>query len=357
MTLNLDFTLNKNRFGTIANKTLTDYGNLEIKQIKVFRRPIMSSIMNLMNAFTMGEAKKRLKQSPYDALYHLGCYIFLENNKIVEADKQQTVKIRPFTKEDATNEYLMIVVNKKITLLEAMHNTIKYMGENRFFEYDARKSNCQDWMVNVINANGLGNQENNNWIKQDTEFLFKKQNMFERFMKSSTDLVANAERMFLGGSIKLNANRSTSNDELEQIANKLGFKVEFVMRDEIEKIEGDGFYIINLDRSGNTGTHWTALIINKNKAYYIDSFGVLPPEEIYNYLLKKYTVYYNSSQYQDNNSSACGLFVLLAMYFMKNNKCQMKKFNNEFIKIFNYQKLKSNDKVVKMKLESLVNLS
>jgi hypothetical protein len=354
MTLNLDFTLNKYRFGTTANKTLTDYGHLTIKEIKVFRRPIMDTIMNLMNAFTQGEAKKRLKQSPYDALYHLGCYITLENNKIIEADKQQTVKIRPFTKNDPTNEYLTIPVNKQITLLEAMHNTIQLMGESRFFEYDARKSNCQDWMLNLINANGLGNQENNKWIKQDTEFLFKKQNLFEKFMKSSTDLVANAERIFLGGAIKLDT-KSTTNEELDQIANKLGFTVTFLMRDETEKISGDGFYVINLDRSGNRGTHWTALIINNKKAYYIDSFGVIPPEEIYNYLLDKYTVYYNSSQYQDNNSSACGLFVLLAMYFMKNNKYSMKKYNIHFVKLFNYQNLKTNDKIVKSKLQSLLN--
>jgi hypothetical protein len=36
------------------------------------------------------------------------------------------------------------------------------MGDKQFFEYDARNSNCQDFMINYLNANGLGTTENNN---------------------------------------------------------------------------------------------------------------------------------------------------------------------------------------------------
>ena len=48
------------------------------------------------------------------------------------------------------------------------------------------------------------------------------------------------------------------------------------------KIE-DGAYVINLDEYANvgTGTHWTALICNRNEIAYFDSFVVEHvPEEI-----------------------------------------------------------------------------
>jgi hypothetical protein len=142
---------------------------------------------------------------------------------------------------------------------------------------------------------------------------------------------------------------------LENIAKNIGFEVTILMRNETEKITHDGCYIMNLDRTGNDGTHWTGLIINKNNAYYCDSYGFLPPQEMYNFLLDNYKqVYYNSTQYQDNDSSACGMFTMGFLTFMTHNNYNITKFNNEFCKMFNYKKLKSNDQIVIKYLRNFV---
>jgi hypothetical protein len=148
--------------GANASKIVAKYGHLKIIGIEIYRRPIMDSVMNLMNAFTLGEAKQRLKESPYDKLYHLGCYATLENNEVLEVDKQQTIKIRKLLKKNPNNEYMNVNIKKEIPFGESIANTIKQMGDKRFFEYDARNSNCQDFMINYLNANGLGTTENNN---------------------------------------------------------------------------------------------------------------------------------------------------------------------------------------------------
>ena len=36
----------------------------------------------------------------------------------------------------------------------------------------------------------------------------------------------------------------------------------------------DGAYVINLDEYEDVGTHWIALICNRNEIVYFDSFGV-----------------------------------------------------------------------------------
>ena len=36
----------------------------------------------------------------------------------------------------------------------------------------------------------------------------------------------------------------------------------------------DGAHVINLDEYADVGTHWTALLCNKNKTVCFDSFGV-----------------------------------------------------------------------------------
>ena len=41
-------------------------------------------------------------------------------------------------------------------------------------------------------------------------------------------------------------------------------------------------YVINLDHSENTGTHWTVIFIKSNEVIYFDSFGVeYIPKEIF----------------------------------------------------------------------------
>ena len=45
-------------------------------------------------------------------------------------------------------------------------------------------------------------------------------------------------------------------------------------RDNLPKKLKDGAYVINLDEYADTVTHWIALICNKNKIVYFDSFGV-----------------------------------------------------------------------------------
>ena len=42
-----------------------------------------------------------------------------------------------------------------------------------------------------------------------------------------------------------------------------------------------GAYVINLDHSKNTGTHWVVIFVKGNEAIYFDSFGIEHiPEEI-----------------------------------------------------------------------------
>ena len=100
-------------------------------------------------------------------------------------------------------------------------------------------------------------------------------------------------------------------------------------------------YIINLD--DDKGTHWTALYKN----YYFDSYGVLPPESVENYLYNKYL--YSDIQFQpiNKNSNYCGWFCLLFLYYMNNNgtKNDDFKFNN-FLHLFNRNNISLNKKII-----------
>ncbi len=54
---------------------------------------------------------------------------------------------------------------------------------------------------------------------------------------------------------------TTTNDlQLKEYAEKMRLPlINFLMRDEMDDSNKDGLYIINLDNSNGTGTHWTSL--------------------------------------------------------------------------------------------------
>jgi hypothetical protein len=65
-----------------------------------------------------------------------------------------------------------VPINKNILFAELIGNTLDFMGKNKFFSYDGRKNNCQDFMIVVVDSNQLGSQSIREFIKQDTEFIF-----------------------------------------------------------------------------------------------------------------------------------------------------------------------------------------
>lgn len=79
------------------------------------------------------------------------------------------------------------------------------------------------------------------------------------------------------------------------------------------------FAVINLqDEDDGGGTHWVAFYNDpvNQAAYYFDSFGMHPPDEveiwINKYLDKQ--IWWNSTTIQDINSVACGMYCWLFIH-------------------------------------------
>ena len=65
--------------------------------------------------------------------------------------------------------------------------------------------------------------------------------------------------------------------------------------------------IVNLDNSDGPGTHWVCYKKLKNKVYYFDSLGNLPPpQELLGYFSKAESVFYNFNRQQMPNTNICG---------------------------------------------------
>ena len=102
-----------------------------------------------------------------------------------------------------------------------------------------------------------------------------------------------------------------------------------------------GAYVINLDRSKNTGTHWTVIFLKNNEVIYFASFGAeYIPKEIMDKIGNK-NIKSNIFRIQDNNSM-CGYFCILFIEYMLNNKTL-----TDYPNLFSPYDFKKNDEIIK----------
>ena len=98
-----------------------------------------------------------------------------------------------------------------------------------------------------------------------------------------------------------------------------------------------GTYVINLDEYADVGTHWIALISNRNEIVYFESFGVEHvPEEIIEFIRNK-NIIANIFRVQANNSVMCGYFCIGFIDFMLAGK-KLTDFTNVFF-LMNLRKM------------------
>ena len=100
-------------------------------------------------------------------------------------------------------------------------------------------------------------------------------------------------------------------------------------------------FIINFD-DYNDGTHWIGVYQN----IYFDSYGIIAPDDIENYMIKGYI--YNDIQLQplNKNNLYCGWFCLYFLDYMNNNNDDNIIKFHKFIKLFDFNNIENNKKII-----------
>ena len=109
------------------------------------------------------------------------------------------------------------------------------------------------------------------------------------------------------------SNKPLTNFELEDAARRVkipSFRGIFLLDTLPRKPNKKECGIVNLDKSGGSGTHWVAWY--KNGITKIDSYGVQPPNEVVQYL--ESPIYYNTDKLESVGQVFCGH---LCLYVLK----------------------------------------
>jgi len=149
------------RLSPKVRKLLEQVGNEKVNSVTLFRKPIsLSAFAKFVGV---------LKNTGYDDLLHLGMII---NNKYL-LDKQDVIHFERSSLPTGKDvESIDVKVDKDITINQLLEKTRKRMGDSDFTNYSSKNNNCQDFILNILAANGLSTSETTKFVKQDLQKVF-----------------------------------------------------------------------------------------------------------------------------------------------------------------------------------------
>lgn len=188
-----------------VKQIMKKFGDEVIVSITLKRTPVSELLTGALSVFSMGKFGKRMEKS-FDELFHLFMDIVTESGKTISLEKNERINmiVNPSKRPHETKKSVSNIPDG-ITLNELMENTHQQMG-NQFFRYDAVSNNCQDFLLNVIQANGIGDNSDVQFIKQDTEKLFKNMPILKGIAHTATDVGAIANKTIQGGNVRASSN-------------------------------------------------------------------------------------------------------------------------------------------------------
>jgi len=181
-----------------VRKILEKVGNDIIDSIEIGRTPVPSLLTNALNIISFGEFQKKFGATPYDKLFHLfmvirttkGERVMLEKNEVINSALRY--KIPPNT--ELRKAY---GIHQNVSINDFLLRGLQKQGKEKFFTYSASHNNCQDFIVNLLQANHIGG-DIISFVKQNTAQLFEGLPRLRKIANTVTDAAAVADRVIQG---------------------------------------------------------------------------------------------------------------------------------------------------------------
>ena len=189
--------INNNTMPPNVQSFLTKYGNQIISDIQIQRDEIPSAIQSFVyNASN---------QEPYDKLYHLRLNITTNNGVRFILEKNERVNIQIGILQMRQGGSRMDIdrsdIPQNLTINQFIQNTLNKMG-NSFYSYNASSNNCQVFVKNLLECNGINNPKYIDFVKQHTQMIFQGNDNLRKFSNSVVDMARIGNTVMQGGAIE-----------------------------------------------------------------------------------------------------------------------------------------------------------
>ena len=179
---------------------LQSNGESIITGLTIYRAPVEKYVKTLANIVSLGKFKELLDKS-YDEVYHL--FLKIELNKSgtsfsIIIEKNAVISIKPFSPDDVVNaeSYVLQDIPPNLTLNTFLSKAQASTSPEVYFKYDALTTNCQEYILRLLESNGLiaSNPDAKKFIYQDMGVLRQQLPSFsQKVMKGITSLAGVAD--------------------------------------------------------------------------------------------------------------------------------------------------------------------
>lgn len=251
----------RNDYPPNVRALIQKYGESFITAITIDRTPVPSVLTEALNAVSFGAFKRRFSKLPYDKLFHLRLDLTLANDTKLAVEKNEVINMYTSPKKLKGAEQKNIEnVPNNLTLNKLLEGGQNIQGKN-WFNYSAYNNNCQDFIVAILKGSNIGNEQDINFVKQNTESLFKGDSFLRKFANTVTDIGAKVNEITTGAGIT----------ESKTIVQSITFnKNKWTKRKAINWLKKHNFTGIECDETENTLR-----------------FRQTEPNENYNYITKQ----------------------------------------------------------------------
>lgn len=171
-------------------KLYNKYKNIKIFKIVVMRTKVPQVYDKIIEILSLGTWSNLKKKYGYETFYHIGVIFYLTNGIKLLYEKNSIVSLSVITKIPKEAELMTVPYDGNLTLEIIVRKTEHLMGD-RYFRYNAfgePPNNCQTFIISVLQANDLINENLKKFIDQDTEQIVSQSPEFlKKISKTITD--------------------------------------------------------------------------------------------------------------------------------------------------------------------------
>lgn len=149
-----------------SQETLNKYGASKITGGFMARTPLNKVLTGAINALSFGKFDELVrKYGGFDKLFHVAIILNLDSGHKIIVEKNEVINIAPYKGSPSKTEFHNITLPRE-TLNDFIEKGRKYMGDDKWFSYNALNNNCQVFLSSLLTAN-------NSYTEASKKFLFQ----------------------------------------------------------------------------------------------------------------------------------------------------------------------------------------
>ena len=139
-------------------------------------------------------------------IYHLFLEVYFQSGKSLLLEKNAVINFVPAPKVRLGSAMEKVGNWHEVSFQSLLDGARRILG-SKYFTYDAKNNNCQDFIMAILQGSNLGTPENFKFIKQNTRQMFKGLKKTRNIVKAVTRLGGIADRLINGvGVNKISSN-------------------------------------------------------------------------------------------------------------------------------------------------------